>query len=77
MFEDGSRLVNEIFNFRVNTIPDEIFNTPELAPCKVRQFFPVESKINGHESMSTAPESRSGRSLGLKFRKMDDWKELK
>ena len=54
MFEDGSRLVNEIFNFRVNTIPDEIFNTPELAPCKVRNYFLYESKINGHQSKSTA-----------------------
>ena len=35
MFEDGGRLVNEFFNFRINDIPDEIFNTPELTPCKV------------------------------------------
>ena len=35
MFEDGGRIVNEFFNFRINKIPDEIFNTPELTPCKV------------------------------------------
>ena len=32
--DDGFRLVNEIFNFRIDEIPAEIFLLPELAPCK-------------------------------------------
>ena len=30
---DGSRVVNEIFNFRIDDIPDQVFQIPELAPC--------------------------------------------
>ena len=32
--DDGFRLVNEIFNFRIDEIPAEVFLLPELAACK-------------------------------------------
>ena len=36
--DDYNKAVNEIFNFRIEQVPDSIFSLPEMAPCKPTNY---------------------------------------